>query len=75
MEKNKEVAYGDLVYSLNKKDKAASVISYKIGASYITIPGCININSDIFKVTSIAECSFSFARVKSLNNSEFSEIR
>lgn len=75
LQEGKNVIYGDLIYVLNEKDKTASVIDHKCNVSSITIPRYITVNSSIYTVTSIADRSFIYSRIKSIHISEFSEIR
>ena len=64
-----------IIYSINEKEKTASIIGEKCEKSEIIIPRSIDYESNTYIVTSISVCAFDSSEIKSIQFPPDSELK
>ena len=72
---NKRIDQGNLVYSINLKEKTASVIDQKNFKKNIIIPRSVNYESNEYTITSISKRAFLFSQIGTVQFSPDSRIQ
>lgn len=72
---NKRIDQGNLVYSINLKEKTASVIDQKNFKKDIIIPRSVNYESNEYTITSISKRAFQFSQIDTVQFSPDSSIQ